>query len=111
MTRKSGLSPSGMRPSSVIRTYREAFSGLPRAVWLLSVAALVNRAGTTVLPFLGLYLRDQLGLSLEEVSAILTGFGLGSIIGVYGSGRWVDRIGAVRMQKLSLVLGGAGSCS
>ena len=34
----------------VVRGYRQAYSGLPRAVWLLALVGLVNRAGTMVLP-------------------------------------------------------------
>ena len=34
----------------LITAYRSSFAGIPREVWLLSGALLVNRAGTMVLP-------------------------------------------------------------
>ncbi|MCI0656199.1 MAG: MFS transporter, partial [Acidobacteria bacterium] len=36
----------------IAASYRQAFSGLPRSVWLLSAVTFVNRSGTMVLPFL-----------------------------------------------------------
>ena len=46
-----------LRPlEPVLATYRAAFSGLPREIWLLSFTCFVNRAGMMVLPFLTLFL-------------------------------------------------------
>jgi hypothetical protein len=41
---------------------------LPREVWLLSAATLVNRAGTMVLPFLVLYLTRTLARSRRPLA-------------------------------------------
>ena len=62
---------------TIIATDREAFSGLPRLVWILAGGALVNRAGTMVLPFLSLYLTHDFGLSVEKAGIVLAVFGLG----------------------------------
>ena len=86
--------------------YRNAFRGLPVAVWWFSVAALVNRAGTMVLPFLALYLRDELSLDVTKVGWILVAFGGGSLAGNYGSGFFVDRYGGHAIQVATLVLSG-----
>ena len=43
---------------------------LPREVWLLSAATLVNRAGTMVLPFLVLYLTRTLGITPAHASSL-----------------------------------------
>ena len=40
-----------------------SLKGLPRGVWVLSGATLINRVGTMVLPFLVLYLTDELGFT------------------------------------------------
>ena len=48
----------------IARTYRAAYSGLPRDLWLLSLVLLVNRAGGMVLPFIALYLTRERGLSI-----------------------------------------------
>ena len=38
-------------------------AGLPRALWVLAGATLVNRSGTMFLPFLILYLTKDMGIS------------------------------------------------
>ena len=93
---------------TIIATYREAFSGLPRLVWILAGGALVNRAGTMVLPFLSLYLTRDFGLSVEKAGIVLAVFGLGAMVGALVGGRLTDRFGAIRIQLLSLALSGAG---
>ena len=84
--------------------YREAFAGLPRQVWWLAAAMLVNRAGTMVLPFLTLYLTREHGYGLGTAGVLLALYGLGSIIGISIGGRLTDRIGAKPVQVTSLVL-------
>jgi MFS family permease len=91
-----------------LRIYVRAFSGLPAAVWLIAAAALVNRAGTMVLPFLGLYLVGPLGMTKKEASLILLAFGAGSVIGSYLGGRLSDRFGAIRVQEGALFGGACG---
>ncbi len=88
--------------------YADAFSGIPRVVWLLAGAALVNRAGTMVLPFLSLYLTHDIGLTAARAGQIIGCFGLGSMAGSYLGGRLSDRLGAMRVQQLSLFLSGVG---
>jgi MFS family permease len=90
------------------RAYREAFSGLPRSIWLLAAGTLVNRSGTMVLPFMSLYLTAKLGFSAVEAGRILGLYGIGAIAGAYLGGWLSDRIGAVRVQTLSLLGAGAG---
>lgn len=90
----------------IARTYRAAFSGLPRDVWLLSAVALVNRAGTMVLPFLALWLTERRGFNVAEATRFLALYGVGSMGGMLLGGALTDRIGPVRVQALSLAAGG-----
>jgi predicted MFS family arabinose efflux permease len=92
----------------VFHLYRAAFSGLPRDVWVLSAAALVNRAGTMVLPFLSLYLTQERGYSAAQAGLLITTYGLGSVGGSYLGGWLSDRVGSVRTQVVSLVGTGLG---
>jgi len=92
----------------VIAAYRLSFSGLPRPVWLLAGAVLVNRAGTMVLPFLSLYLTRELGFTAVRAGQILSLYGVGSMVGSTLGGWLSDRIGAVRVQGLSLAATGLG---
>jgi predicted MFS family arabinose efflux permease len=93
---------------SVAGAYRAAFSGLPRAVWLLATVSLVNRSGTMVLPFLALYLTERRGFTPAGAGGVMGLYGLGAIAGAYLGGWLCDRIEAKRVMGGSLVLGGLG---
>ena len=92
-----------------IRRYRSAFSGLPREVWMLSFVLFVNRCGTMVLPFLTLYLTDELKIGKGAAGSMISIYGLGAICGAYLSGRLVESIGAIRLQTMCMFLA-APSC-
>ena len=93
---------------SVISVYRAAFAGLPREVWLMAGALLVNRAGTMVLPFLSLYLTHDLGLTASQAGLVIGGFGLGSMAGSFLGGWLSDRMDPLRVQEMSLIAAGLG---
>lgn len=94
--------------SSILRAYKDSFSGLSARVWLLAAVALVNRAGSMVLPFLSLYLTHHLGFSTIHAGRLLSLFGIGSMLGSYLGGWLSDRIGAYRVLALSLTTSGFG---
>ena len=89
---------------STIQLYQNAYSGLSREVWILSVISLINRAGAMVFPFLTIYLTQHLGFTLKEAGIIMSFFGLGSILGSYIGGWLTDRIGSYLVQIWSLFL-------
>jgi predicted MFS family arabinose efflux permease len=80
---------------------------LPREVWVLFTATLVNRTGTMVLPFLVLYLTQSAGLSREHAGLALIFYGVGSLVTAPLSGRLSDRVGSLRIMKASLFVSGA----
>ncbi|HEX6903410.1 MAG TPA: MFS transporter [Thermoanaerobaculia bacterium] len=92
----------------IANTYREAFSGLGRPVWLLSIATLVNRAGTMVLPFLALYLTQERGFSTAQAGQALAAYGLGGVAASYVGGWLCDRVNPLWVMKASLALTGLG---
>ncbi len=92
----------------VFHLYRAAFSGLPRDIWLIALVAFVNRSGTMVLPFLALYLTIVQGYTAGEAGRLVGLYGVGAIFGTYAGGWLSDRVGAIRAQQISLVLGGLG---
>ncbi|HEX9944806.1 MAG TPA: MFS transporter [Thermoanaerobaculia bacterium] len=88
---------------SIAAAYREAFSGLSRPVWLLSVATLINRSGTMVLPFLVLFLTEERGLTTAQAGQTLALYGLGGMAASYVGGWLCDRFDPVWVMKWSLV--------
>jgi predicted MFS family arabinose efflux permease len=93
---------------TVSKAYREAFSGLPKPVWLLAAASLVNRSGTMVLPFLVLFLTERRGFTTAQAGQTLAFYGLGGAAGTYLGGWLCDRLDARRVMGGSLLLTGAG---
>ena len=89
-----------------IQLYRNAFSGLSREVWLLATVMLINRSGTMVIPFMTIYLTQQLGFSFGQAGLVMSCFGAGSILGTYIGGRLSDRFGYYPVMFWSLFLGG-----
>ncbi|MGB5460907.1 MAG: MFS transporter, partial [Eudoraea sp.] len=91
---------------SVYNSYINSFKGLSKEVWWLSLITLINRAGTMVIPFLSLYLTQDLGFTLENVGIIMSCFGLGSLIGSWLGGKLTDLFGSYQVMLVSLILTG-----
>ena len=90
----------------VVNTYQDSFKGLSIEVWWLALITFINRAGTMVLPFLSLYLTEDLNLSLGQVGWIMTSFGLGSLVGSWLGGKLTDKIGFYQVMFWSLLATG-----
>src|SRR5262245_11491778 len=89
---------------ALVRSYRDAFSGLPRQVWVLASCLFVNRVGMMVLPFLALYLTGERGYGVDAAGRLVSLYGIGSIVGVTAGGWLADRFGPRRVQLASLTL-------
>ena len=93
---------------AMLRLYAASYQGIPKRVWLLCAVFFVNRAGTMVMPFLSLYVVLEQGMTEKQAVWILAAFGLGSVVGSVAGGRLTNALGPVSVQKLSLLLAGAG---
>ncbi|MFZ1976209.1 MAG: MFS transporter [Candidatus Acidiferrales bacterium] len=80
---------------------------LPREMWILCAATLVNRSGTMVLSFLVLYITATRGVSPARAALALTVYGLAALLVMPLAGRLADRIGPLPIMKASLFLTGA----
>jgi predicted MFS family arabinose efflux permease len=90
-----------------VSLYKNAYSGLSRSTWLLSLVMLVNRSGTMVIPFMTIYMtQPSMGYSIGQAGAVVGVFGLGAVCGGWLSGRLTDRIGFHRVQLATLTGGG-----
>lgn len=79
---------------------------LPKEMWVISLAILINRMGTMVLPFLVIYLTNRIGLKAGSAGFVVTFYGLGALITAPFVGKLSDKIGAPTLMKASLFLTG-----
>ncbi len=86
--------------------YVRAYSGLPRRAWILFAVNLVNSSGAMVFFFLSLYLTREIGLTTARAGQALSVYGFGSLAGAFAGGWLADRIGSIRVQKMSLAVCG-----
>ncbi|MFV2171746.1 MDR family MFS transporter [Actinomadura sp. LOL_016] len=92
MTTAQGT-PLGPPPGRVAAFLEPRIGGFPRTFWVLWAGTLLNRLGTMVEPFLGLYLTTMRGLSLAQAGAVMALLGAGSLAGQFVGGVLADRIG------------------
>ncbi len=88
----------------LFKNYAASFRGLSQESWMLAIVMLINRSGSMVLPFLGVYMTDHLKFSLQDSGIVLSFFGIGSVIGSWFGGFITDKIGEYKVQTLSLFL-------
>lgn len=72
---------------------RSKVGGLPRAFWALWTGTLVNRVGMMVQPFIGVFLTQERGMSYAAAGAVMTVFGVGSLLSQVLAGWLTDRFG------------------
>ncbi len=87
----------------LISLYQKSFSGLSRDIWLLAFVSFINRSGTMVLPFMTVYLTQELNFSKGKAGIVMGCFGMGSILGTYLGGYLTDRIGYYRVMFWTLI--------
>ena len=79
---------------------------LPKEMWILSAATLVNRAGTMALPFLVLYLTRALAIAPPRAALALTVYGIASFVAMPVAGRLTDHFGPLTIIRISLLFSG-----
>ncbi len=87
-----------------LKLYIDAYKGLSRPAWMLAIVMLINRCGAMVLPFLGVYMLNELHFNLKETGIVLSFFGIGAMLGSLLGGYGTDKLGHFKIQLLSLLL-------
>ncbi|MGG5577082.1 MFS transporter [Myroides sp. C15-4] len=87
----------------IYQIYLDSYRGLSSASWMLAIVMLINRAGSMVFPFLGVYMSKELHFEDEQTGYVLACYGLGSMIGSMLGGWLTDKIGNYKLQYLSLL--------
>ncbi len=85
--------------------FLDTYKGLPKNMYILFLATVINRFGEFVFPFLTMYLTLKIGLSFGEVGIIVT---IASLIGIPSSiisGKLADEFG--RKKTYLIAQGGA----
>lgn len=88
----------------LFNSYINTFKGLSSEAWMLSIVMLINRSGSMVLPFLGVYMTEHLKFSLENTGIVLSFYGIGSVLGSWLGGFLTDKFGEYYIQSWSLFL-------
>ncbi len=83
------------------------FGGLPRLFWVLWAGILINRLGTLVEPFLGVYLVAVRGFSVAAAGAVLAVYALGSMASQILGGWLADRLGRRAALTVGMLANGA----
>ena len=74
---------------------------------MLSIATLINRAGTMVLPFIALYANQMLNASKGDSGLVLAAYGIGAFVTAPFAGKLSDKIGTMKTMKISLFCTGS----
>ncbi|PWV51836.1 MFS transporter [Chitinophaga sp. S165] len=92
--------------SLIFSLYRKAYAGLSPSTWLLAVVLLINRSGAMAIPFMTVYLTQQLHFTVQQAGIVMACFGVGAICGSFIGGKLSDKIGFYPVQFWSLMLQG-----
>ncbi|HEF4758796.1 TPA: MFS transporter [Pseudomonas putida] len=75
-----------------------------KMAWVLAVLIFISRLSAMVKLFMALYLRQALGLPIETVGWLLSGYGAGLLIGSMGGGLLSDYFSTARLSTLLFFL-------
>lgn len=76
--------------------YFNAYRGLPKSIYIIFFAQIINRFGDFVLPFLSLFLVKNLGLSYQSAGIAVMLNSLATIPGSFAGGKIADHFGRKR---------------
>lgn len=76
--------------------YFKTYKGLPKSIYVIFFAQMINRFGDFVLPFLSLFLVKRLGLSYQSAGVAVMMNSLSIIPGSFAGGKIADHFGRKR---------------
>ncbi len=91
---------------NIISLYGNSFKGLRQEIWWLAFITFVNRAGTMVIPFLSLYMKEDMHFTNQQIGWVMSSFGLGSLIGSWIGGKLTDKWGFYPIMFFTLFVSG-----
>jgi MFS family permease len=76
--------------------YFNSYRGLPKSIYVIFFAQMINRFGDFVLPFLSLFLVKKLGLSYQSAGVAVMLNSLAIIPGSFAGGKIADHFGRIK---------------
>jgi predicted MFS family arabinose efflux permease len=90
----------------MLKNYFTQLKAIPKPIWVLFIATTINRLGMMALPFLALYLTQQMHFTTVHAGWVLSVYGFGSLFASLMSGVLSDKYNPVRIMITSLMLTG-----
>ena len=87
--------------------YFDTYKGLPKSIYIIFFAQVINRFGDFVLPFLTLFLVKKLGLSYQSAGFAVMLTTLSSVPGAFAAGKISDHIGRKKSYAFFQLFAGA----
>ena len=84
----------------------KGLNNLPRELWIVSIAALINRSGSMVLPFMAIYLNKHMHFSVADAGLVLTAYGVAALVTAPLIGKVCDYVAPFKVMKTSLITSG-----
>jgi MFS family permease len=91
-------------PFPALREALRLYRGLPRSVYAIFAATVINGAGMFVFPFLALYLNSKLGMSERQAGDFMFLVSISYLPGAIIGGKLADRFGRKRLMLLAQAL-------
>lgn len=99
---RSGTPPGSL--PSLLRRSIEAYLHLPRSVYILFIATVVNGLGIFVFPFMTLLLTRKLGFDIGQAGVIMMVMSLAYLPGAVIGGKLADRFGRKKVMTVTQLL-------
>lgn len=90
----------------LISNYFGPFANIALPLWLALAATMVNAVATSIAVFISLYMKTQLGFSVEAIGLVVGALGGGGVLGAYIGGYFSDRMSPTTICITSLFLNG-----
>lgn len=84
------------------QNYIASYKGLSTNTWMLALVMFINQSGAMILPFMAIYMEEELAFNDVRKGIVLGLFGLGGIIGGLYGGKLTDKLGSYKVQVFSL---------
>jgi predicted MFS family arabinose efflux permease len=76
---------------SILHLYQQAYTGITKPIWILAIVQFINRVGSMLIIFLGLFLTNELKFTFTQTSFVLSMYGVGGIAGNLIGGKLADK--------------------